>query len=144
MALIDLLPDAIEKMEESDLDFKDLPYLMAIAGYVLIFTLEKILFDSHSLMEHSHSHSNSQSTPIRFESQGSAPETQPSQSDYFIQAAINPKKSFTIIVKENESPEIQSESTETLIPNGEHGHSKTGKTGITPYLLSIALSVHSV
>lgn len=158
VAFLDLLPDAIEHTEESGIDFADFPFLMAIAGYLLIFTLEKMVFNSHELMEHtlsqsshghshshSHSHSRGQSITTHKVSQSSA--TPPTSSspvlatDDLIQNALNPRKSFAIIVKESEGIDTTSDSAKSLLPTANDNGTKNR---FAPYLLAIALSVHSV
>jgi zinc transporter ZupT len=155
VAFLDLIPDAIEHTEESGIDFADFPFLMVVAGYLLIFTLEKMVFNSHELMDHtlsqsshshshSHSHSRGQSINTHRVSQSSA--TPPTGSspvlgaDELVQAALNPRKSFAIIVKESEGIDSQ-ESTKSLIPTAENNGTINR---YAPYLLAIALSVHSV
>ena len=139
VALMDLLPDSVEDMAESGIGFTDLTYLLVISGYVLILTLEKIIFDSHSLVDHKH-HADS----TRFQSAASAdmqrihPATS-AELDELVQAAINPMKSFNMIIKENDLDEAR--ITEALThPKGEPHKN----ADFTPYLLAIALSVHSV
>lgn len=138
VALMDLLPDSVEDMAESGIGFTDLTYILVITGYILILTLEKIIFDSHSVVDHRH-HSDS----TRYQSMTSmdmqrSEQASSNELDEIVQAAINPRKSFNMVIKESEHQEMS--ATELVAkPKQEHNHSD-----FTPYLLAIALSVHSV
>jgi len=144
VAFLDLLPDSIEHTEESGIGLPEFPFLMALAGYLLILTLEKMVFNSHELMEH-HSHSGGQSTTAHQASQPSAtPQTSSSPflgSGDLVQAAINPRKSFAIIVNKESEVIDSEESTKSLITTAKDSGTANR---YAPYLLAIALSVHSV
>jgi zinc transporter ZupT len=138
VALMDLLPDSVEDMAESGIGFTDLTYILVITGYILILTLEKIIFDSHSVIDHRH-HSDStryqSMTSIDMQRSGQAS----SNLDEIVQAVINPRKSFSMVIKESEHQEMSTSDLAVAKPKQEHSHSD-----FTPYLLAIALSVHSV
>lgn len=54
VALMDLLPEGNEILKDRVSEFDSLGYLMCITGYALILFVEKVLFDTHALIEHKH------------------------------------------------------------------------------------------
>jgi len=50
-----LLPEAVEAFHGRNVP-ETLPYFLALTGYMMIFFVEKIAFDAHSLMGHDHGH----------------------------------------------------------------------------------------
>lgn len=136
---MDLLPDSVEDMEKSGIGFTDLTYLLVISGYVLILTLEKIIFDRHS---HIYNKIKKRSNRLQNSTSPDMQRTHPATStdlDELVQAAINPMKSFSMIIKEIKPQEVP--LTEELKGPTQEDHKPTD---FTPYLLAIALSVHSV
>lgn len=135
---MELLPHSVEKFVEADIEYEKLVYLLIIAGYTIILTLEKIIFDGHSHIHHQTVPSSCKSTPNS--------ETDNQEGvEALIRNSINPKTSFTLFVaRENDNSENPRETPQVDCENNLECPKESGKSNFTPYLLAIALSTHSV
>lgn len=132
VAVMDLLPDSIEKIEEAGC-FSDLTFVLIIVGYVIILILEKIMFTSHLSFNKSHRNS-----AILNEIRPCTNEVRPctnALSDRFKvkdqREAISNTENLTVYLVENELHEPDKQP-------------QRRKSDITSYLLVTAFSVHSV
>jgi hypothetical protein len=127
VAVMDLVPDSIERMEEAGC-FPDLAFLIILIGYITILILEKILFSSHLTSHESHEKSaiskegpcTDKSDRFNVEEHQEAPDAE--NLTEFLVAVHEPEKQF------------QRRPAQTGLQ----------KSGLTSYLLVAGFSVHSV
>ena len=120
IGLFHVLPESAEMLEEYSLPWA---YFCAYLSYALILFVEKVAFNSHSLL---HGHGNSRKEP---------------------RISVEPLPGFN-----SERPTVDERDEEKLIEKDnnneqeheqhEHEHKHEKKIGITPYILLLALGFH--
>lgn len=132
IGLLHVLPESAEKLEE----YKSFPwaYVCAFLSYALIFFVEKVAFDSHSLLHgHGHDHHHDRNPKISISPLGGL--------DSQRQTTTEEAKDQYLVTKEtenndNENDELNEHEHEGEEMHQEHAHS------ITPYVLLLALGFH--
>lgn len=123
IGLFHVLPEGAEMLEEFSLPWA---YFCAYLSYALILFVEKVAFNSHSLL---HGHGNSQKEPrISIEP---VPELNTSER-------VSNKEGVEEKLVENEQEQEQEHE------HHEHEHEHGKKLGITPYILLLALGFHGL
>ena len=123
IGLFHVLPESAEKLEQLSLPWA---YFCAYLSYALILFVEKVAFNSHSLI---HGHGDSSEEPrVSVEPLPSLSSGRPTEN-----ADTNDK----LIDKEKEGEKEHENEHEH-----QHEHEHGNKVGITPYILLLALGFH--
>ena len=153
IGLFHILPESAEILK--DVTDAPLPYFLAFLSYALILFVEKVAFNSHSLMHHDHDHSHSeQELSVKKEDEKdekvSLVRNTETDNGYFNEEKNENEKNENEKNK-NELNEIKDEKDEEQKLNEEenehehHHHEHETKTsGITPYILLLALGFHGL
>ena len=117
IGLFHVLPEGAEKLKDFSLPWA---YFCAYLSYALILFVEKVAFNSHSLL---HGHGNSHKDP---------------------KINVDPLPSLNTSGRQtnNEGAEENLVEKEENEQEHEHGHHHEKKGGITPYILLLALGFH--
>lgn len=124
IGLFHVLPESAKKLEQYDLPWA---YILAYLSYALILFVEKVAFNSHSLL---HGHGNSSKEPR-----------------IIVEPLPNLNSERQTKVDNNEEKLIEKEVQEEVHEEEheeehEHEHEHAKKGGITPYILLLALGFH--
>ena len=133
IGLFHVLPESSEKLEEFSLPWA---FFCAYLSYALILFVEKVAFNSHSLL---HGHGNSQKEArITVEPLPSINTSgRPTKNDDAEENLIEKEEKVT---KEEKEEKEENKQEQEIGHEHEHEHGK--KTGITPYILLLALGFH--
>lgn len=126
VALMDLIPDSVEMINDSGIGFTDLSYLLILVGYVLVFVTEKLFEEEEE--EHAEQHS--------------------SQVEDLMNPTT-PQNPLTINSTEKQGQnlkEIREDllATEPLVSRYKPQPEPKKKSSYKAYVMAIALSIHSV
>ena len=135
IGLFHVLPEGAEKLES--LTEAPVAYFCAFLSYALILFVEKILCNSHSLLhEHGHEHHDEKITLSKLNESG-----------------VSEGKKESEEQKDEEKDEHKDEKNEVLYEekkeehehnHDEHHHGHMMTSGITPYILLLALGFHGL
>jgi len=147
IGLFHVLPESAEKLKDFSLPWA---FFCAYLSYALILFVEKVAFNSHSLL---HGHGNSQKEaritvePLPSLNTSGRQTKNDDAEEHLIE---NKEKEEKVIKEEKEEKEEEKEAKEENkqeqeiehehAHEHEHGHGK--KAGITPYILLLALGFH--
>lgn len=151
IGLFHILPESAERLE--NLTKAPVPYFLAFASYALILFVEKIAFNSHSLMHGGHDHDHEHHEHIEQELPEKNDEkvalVRNTQSD---KGFFDEEKKEKLTENSNEKNEVLNTITTTenhdaeyhLDEHEHHHHEKKKSSGITPYILLLALGFHGL
>ena len=137
IGLFHVLPESAEKLKEYELPWA---YFCAYISYALILFVEKVAFNSHSLL---HGHGNSHKEPrisveplpnLNNSGRQSNIEGNEGNEEHLIGKKVEKEEK-----NEKEDNEQEHEHDEH---EHEHEHNHAKKVGITPYILLLALGFH--
>lgn len=120
IGLFHILPESSELLKE--LTEAPISFFCAFLSYALILFVEKVLFNSHEMLHSGHDHSH---------------EDTHEHEDENVEGLLNKKEGET-----GESRETEEKEQKIILPENEHEY-KQG-SGITPYILLLALGFHGL
>ena len=137
IGLFHVLPESAEMLE--DLTDAPIAYFCSFFSYALILFVEKVAFNSHSLLHgHGHEHKNDESNRITL-SKLNETERETKNEEGNDNEENEKKEPMVKIEMENKEEEHDKEHEH----EHEHGHEHEHKpSGITPYILLLALGFH--
>ena len=142
IGLFHVLPESAEKLEQFSLPWA---YFCAYLSYALILFVEKVAFNSHSLL---HGHGNSSKVPrISIQplpgiNSGRESEKADIEENLVDKDKEKEEKKDEDENREDENNEIKENEHEEEDKNNNHEHEHGNKLGITPYILLLALGFH--
>ena len=137
IGLLHVLPESAEKLEGYDFP---LAYAFAFLSYALIFFVEKVAVDSHSLL-HKHDHGHVHKNEHSYNPKISIEPLQGLNSER--QTTTEEGKDQYLVAKETQHNDENDELNEHEEEN-EHQHEKHNIHSITPYVLLLALGFHGL
>ena len=119
------------------------PYILAFISYSLILFVEKVAFDSHSLMHqgHGHDHNHNVHSEVKGSTIGKVLPDH-NQEEKLISNTNENNKDSDLIVAAEEKHEHEHEHGHEHGHGHGHGHGHKHQSKFTPYILLIALGLH--
>ena len=126
VAMMELIPDSVDMINESGIGFKSLSYLLILIGYLLVFVIEKLFEEEEKPESH---------TP-------QVEDLMTPGAGAHNPHAINSTGKQAL----QDFQEIREDmlSTEPLVLQRKPQHEPKKKSSYRAYIMSIALSIHSV
>ena len=148
IGLFHVLPESAEMLE--DLSEAPIAYFCAFLSYALILFVEKVAFNSHSLL-HGHGHDHKEDQRITLsklnESERETEKEKENKNDNKEEDEDNEdneqnEKKEPMVKVEMKNKENNENEPETQEDEHDHEHHEHKSSGITPYILLLALGFH--
>ena len=135
IGLFHVLPEGAEKLKDFSLPWA---FFCAYLSYALILFVEKVAFNSHSLL-HGHGNSSKEAKitvePLPSLNNSGRPTSNEEAEEHLVEKVENQENQEKEEKEENEQDHEKDH-------DHEHDHSHAKKGGITPYILLLALGFH--
>ena len=135
IGLLHVLPESAEKLEKYDFPWA---YVCSFCSYALIFFVEKVAFDSHSLLHgHGHQHEHNMNpkisiAPLKGLDSERQTTTEEAKDEYLVSKETEKEEN-----DENDHEKDNENEAENNDKEAPHAHNS-----ITPYILLLALGFH--